>query len=130
MGRLDSGQVVSLMFLMPVCWKLYGSILEYTLPKLMIYIAIKVLVFQLETTPLTLSITFAGVMMFWVFRLGHLVGWKFKYWNETEIVKVKRRTKERKQRTRHFRGKSLQYRRVIQIGHRNLIVTRRYILED
>ena len=68
--------------------------------------------------------------MFWVFRLGHLVGWKFKYWNETGIVKVRRRIKERKQRTRHFRGRSLHNRRVVAIWNRNHIVTHRYTPQD
>ena len=83
MGRLDSDQVVSLVFLMPVLWKLYGSILEYTLSELLIYCAVKVLVFELKVSTATILITIAGVMMFWVFRLEHLVGWQFKFWNET-----------------------------------------------
>ena len=89
---------------MPVYWKLHGSILEFTLSELLMYCAVKVLVSKLKvTTPLAILITIAGVMMFWVFRLGHLVGWKFKYWNETRIVKVR----------------SLHNKRVVAIWNRN-----------
>ena len=49
-------------------------------------------------------------------ELGHLVGWKFKFWNETsQIVKVRR---------------SLHNRRVVAIWKRNHIVTRRYTPQD
>ena len=131
MGQLDSGQVVSLMFLMPVLWKLYGSILEYTLSELLIYCAVKVLVFELKVSTAAILITIAGVMMFWVFRLGHLVGWQFKFWNKTtRTVRVRRRLEARKQRTRHFRGRSLRNRRVVAIWNRNRIVTRRYTPQD
>ena len=68
--------------------------------------------------------------MFWVFRLGHLVGWKFKYWTKNGIVKVRRSIKEKKNRTRHFGRRSLQIRRVVAVWNRNLIVTRRYIPQD
>ena len=69
--------------------------------------------------------------MFWVFRLGYLVGWQFKFWNKTtQTVRVRRRLEARKQKTCHFRGRSLQIRRVIAIGNRNRIVTRRYTPQD
>ena len=114
MGRLDSGQVVSLMFLMPVLWNLYGLISEYTLSECLIYCAVKVLVFELKVSTAAILIAIAGVMMFWVFCLGHLVGWKFKFWNETaQIVRVRRRIEARKRRTRHFRGSSLRNRRAV-----------------
>ena len=144
MGRLDSGQVMSLIFLMPGLWSLYGLFSEYTLSELLIYVAVKVLVFELEVSTATILISMAGVMMFWLFFLGHLIGWQFKFWNKTTCtVRVKRRTGSRKQKTPHFRRRNLPYhlvRRcrnrpfnsppviVIELGNR--IVTCRYTPQD
>ena len=118
---------------------LYG-LCEYTLLELMIYIAIKVLVFQLETTTLDILIPIAGVMMFWVFQLGHLIGWKYKFWQKTRnSARVKRRTGSRQQRIRRFRRKRLPFHLVkrcydrpfnsppeIKWRHGNCFVTLRY----
>ena len=61
---------------------LYG-LFENTLLELVIYIAIKVLVFELEISTVAILISMAGVMMFGLFQLGHLIGWQFKFWNKT-----------------------------------------------
>ena len=53
---------------------LYG-LFEYTLLELVVFIAIKVLVFELEITTIAILISIAGVLMFWLFQLGHLIGW-------------------------------------------------------
>ena len=59
---------------MPALWMLYG-LFEYALLELVVYVAIKVLVFELEITTIATLIPMAGVMMFWLFQLGHLIGW-------------------------------------------------------
>ena len=58
---------MSLILLMPGLWMLYG-LFEYTLLELVIYIAIKVLVFELEITTITILISIAGVLMFLLSR--------------------------------------------------------------
>ena len=143
MGRLDSGQVMSLILLMPGLWMLYG-LFKYTLLDLVIYIAIKVLVFELEITTLAILISIAGVLMFWLFQLGHLIGWQFKFWNKTtRTARVKRRTGSRQQKIRRFRRKRFPFHMVkrcygrpfnsppsIKIKHGNCFVTLRYTPQD
>ena len=82
---------MSLILLMPGLWMLYG-LFKDTLLDLVIYIAIKGLVFELEISTLAILISIAGVLMFWLFQLRYLIRWKLKFWNKTRTARVKRRT--------------------------------------
>ena len=122
---------------------LYG-LFEYTLLELVVYVAIKVLVFELEITTIAILISMAGVLMFWLFQLGRLIGWKYKFWNKTRrSARVKRRTGLRQQRIQRSRRKRLPFHLVqrcydrpfnsppeIKWKNQNCFVTLRYTPQD
>ena len=75
MGRFETGQIVSLILLMPGLLGVYMMLPNYSVTDLLCYAILNLVVllhFELELLS-EIPMTF---LLFWLFLLGYLVGWK------------------------------------------------------